>query len=219
MSYAAVDGQVLFWFVVALTLLLLVFIGAVVWTHPGAVGSPQSHELDLPPPRPPSDLPLPVRRPPAVVLAGAAARSVYAGHGPGRAGATASELTAVRRPYTVGGPPWSPAPEPPGLAGWDAAQPFAVPGQVPGKPGMYRVSQPDASLLPRTAGTFHMAGRTSLDPNSLRSTRIVQGRVASGSRTGAHRRESRGGAHRAGTSSGRAAGSAGRAGRHRAGVR
>jgi hypothetical protein len=195
-----VDGQITFWFVVTLTLLLLVFIGAVVWTHPGAVGSPQPHELNLPPPAPPSDLPLPVRVPSAVVLTVAVARSANAGHGPSRADALNPELIAARRPHAVGRPPWSPAPKPPDLVVRDAAQPLAVLGRVPQKPSAYRAPQPDVSVLPP------------------RTTQMVQGRAASGGRAGAHRRGSRRGTHRAGRSGVRAAGSTGRAGRHRAGA-
>jgi hypothetical protein len=189
-SHAAMDGEVLFWFVVVLTLLLLMLIGVTVWTHPGAARPPQPHELNLPAPRPPPDLLQPVRRPSAVVLAGAAVRTASAGHEPGRAGAPNPELTAIHRPHARGGPPWSPAPTPPSPAGRHAVQPFAYP-----------------------------VGLRSPDPIPPRPARIVQGRTASGGRPGAHRQASRRGAHRAGTSSGRAVGSAGRAGRHRAGVR
>ena len=41
-SHAAVDSEVLFWFVVALTVLLGMLISVVVRTPPGTVGSPQS---------------------------------------------------------------------------------------------------------------------------------------------------------------------------------
>ena len=40
MSQAAMDSEVLLWFVVALTLLLLALIGATVWAHPGTAASP-----------------------------------------------------------------------------------------------------------------------------------------------------------------------------------
>ena len=233
MSHAAVDSEILFWFVVALTLLLLVLIGVTVWTHPGAAGSPQPYELNLPAPRPLPDPLRPVKRPPAVVLVGAAARSADAGHGSSPIGALDPELTAVRSPPALGGPPWdpaprppatgglpwSPAPRPPGLVGRNAVQPLAVPGQVPWNLGAYRALRPDASLSSHTGDRLHPAGRASPNPNPRRSARIAQSGAASGGRAGAHRRESSRGAHRAGRSSSRAAGSAGRAGRHRAGVR
>lgn len=230
MSHAAVDGQLLFWFVVTLTLLLLVLVSVMVWTHPGAADPSQSRELDLPAPLPRPDSLPPVRRPPAVVPAGAAVRAANAGHRPSRIGSPDPAPAAVCLRPVVGGPPWSPAPRPPGLVCLDARQPFAGFGQGrPREPVAYRALQPNISLLPHTRSTFHPAGRISPDPNHRRSARIVPGRAASGGRAGAHRRVSRRGAHpagvhrrvsrrgahRAGRVSGRAAGSAVRAGRHR----
>jgi hypothetical protein len=190
-SHAAVYSEVLFGFVVVLTLLLVMFIGVVVRTPPGAAESPQPPEFRAPAPRPPPR-PLFVRWPEAAVSAGAGGRSARAGYRPRHAGALKPEL------MVVGGPPWEPAPKPPGLAVRSTVPWLAVPGQVPWKAGACRE-------LPPGPGPAAHAG-------SMSCAADMTGRA------GAHRQARHHGAHRAGISTGRERRSAGRAGRHRAGV-
>ena len=60
MSHAALVNDVVFWLVAFLTLLLVMFIGAVIWMPPGPAASPAPpvHTRLAPPP------PSPARRPP-----------------------------------------------------------------------------------------------------------------------------------------------------------
>jgi hypothetical protein len=162
-SHAAVYSEVLFGFLVVLTL-LLTLIGVVVRTPPGTVGPRQPAELSSPPP------PQPVR-------------------GPQHAGAPKPELVAAGRLQVPGGPPWGPAPKPPG----PRPSPFAK-------------------------STSCAAGMNGPDPGRRRSAQVTAVSTASGVRAGAHRRVRRQGAHRAGIGTGHARSAAGRTGRHRAGV-
>ena len=131
MSHAAVDSEVLFWFVVALTALLGMLISVVVRTPPGTVGSPQPPGPS--PAAPPS--PGPVRWPQA-------AGPARAGYRPRHAGGMRPELMVTGRRQVSAGPPWSPAPRPPGLAGRDTVPWLEVPGLVPGKASAYREIPP-----------------------------------------------------------------------------
>ena len=115
MSYTAVDSEVLFWFVVALTVLLGMFISVVVRTPHGTVGSPQ-------PPGP---------SPPA-----------RAGYQPRHAGGMRPDLMMAGRRQVPAGPPWGPAPWLPGLADQDTEPWLEIPGLVPGKAGAYRELPP-----------------------------------------------------------------------------
>lgn len=196
-SHAAVYSEVLFWFLVALTLLLVIFIGVVVRTPPGAADSPQPPESSAPEPRPPPR-PLFVRWPEAAVSAGAGERSARAGYRPRHAGAMKPELMVAGGRQVPGGPPWEPAPKPPGLAARSTVPWLAVPGQVPGKAGACRELPPGPGPAGHAGSMSCAADRTG--------------------RAGAHRRARHHGAHRAGSSTGRERRSAGRAGRHRAGV-
>ena len=91
MSYTAVDSEVLFWFVVALTVLLGMLISVVVRTPPGTVGSPQP-----PGPSPPAaPRPGSVRWPQAAGLADAAVRPARAGYRPRHAGGMRPGRTAA----------------------------------------------------------------------------------------------------------------------------
>ena len=197
MSHAAMYSEVLFWFVVVLTLLLVMFIGAVVRTPPGAADSPQPPEFNAPAPRPPPR-PLFVMWPEAAVSADAGGRSARAGYRPRHAGALKPELMVASGLQVPGGPPWEPAPKPPGLAAHSTVPRLAVPGQVPWKAGACRELPPGPGLAPH-------AGRMSCAADKT-------------GRAGAHRQARHHGAHRAGMSTGRERRSAGRAGRHRAGV-
>jgi hypothetical protein len=196
-SHPAVYSEVLFWFVVVLTLLLVMFIGVVVRTHPGTADSPQPPELSAPVPPPPPRA-LFVRWPEAAVSAGAGGRSARAGYRPRHAGAVKPELMVAGRLQVPGGPPWEPAPKPPGLAARSTAPWLAAPGQVPRKAGACRELPPGPGPAPHAGSMFWAADMTG--------------------RAGAHRQAHRHGAHRAGISTGRERRSAGRTGRHRAGV-
>jgi hypothetical protein len=196
-SHAAVYSEVLFWFVVVLTLLLVMFIGVVVRTPPGTADSPQPPELSAPVPPPPPRAPF-VRWPEAAVSAGAGGRSARAGYRPRHAGAVKPELMVAGRLQVPGGPPWEPAPKPPGLAARSTAPWLAAPGQVPRKAGACRELPPGPGPAPHARSMFWAADMTG--------------------RAGAHRQAHRHGAHRAGISTGRERRSAGRTGRHRAGV-
>jgi hypothetical protein len=81
-SHTAVDSEVLFWFVVALTVLLGMLIGVVVRTPPRTVGSPQPPGPSPPAPPPPG----PVSWPQAAGLADAPVRPARAGYRPRHAG-------------------------------------------------------------------------------------------------------------------------------------
>jgi len=196
-SHAAVYSEVLFWFVVVLTLLLVMFIGVVVRTPSGTADSPQPPEFSAPAP-PPPPRPLSVRWPEAVVSAGAGERSAHAGYRPRHAGALKPELMVAGRLQVPGGPPWEPAPKPPGLAARSTVPWLAVPGQVPRKAGACRELPPRLGPPPHAGSMSWAADMTG--------------------RAGAHRQARRRGAHRAGVSTGRERRSAGQTGRHRAGV-
>ena len=110
MSYAAVDSEVLFWFVVALTVLLVVLIGVVITTPRGTAGAPQPPELSSP-----------------------------VGYRPRHAEGVRPELMTAERGHVPGRPPWGPAPRPPGLAArdsapWSASCPGDMTGLAPGRP-------------------------------------------------------------------------------------
>jgi hypothetical protein len=217
-SHAAVESEVLFWFVVVLTLLLLMFIGAVVWGRPEVTGSPQSPRRNLPTlGSPPAHL-LPASGPPAVVLAGAAAPPCALVMGPGMA------VVESRSCWWPGGRRYPAARR---GVGAEAARPGRQGRRAPAGrpwPGAW-----ESQCLPGTAtGPGPGAARRERVPSSglsspgldrARSAQIGQGRCPPGGRVGAHRRGSYHGAHRAGTSSRRAHGFAGLAGRHRAAVR
>jgi hypothetical protein len=182
-SHATVHSEILFWFVVVLTLLLLTLIGVAVRTPRGTVGTRQPVELTPPPP------PRPVRWPQAAGFADAARQPARAGYQPWHAGALRPELVTAGRLPVSSGPPWGPAPKPPGP-----------------RPSPYARS------------TSCAAGMTGLDPGRRWSARVTAGSTSSGVRAGAHRRTRHQGAHRAGIGTGHARNSVGRTGRHRAGV-
>ena len=107
MSHAAL----VFWCVAGLTLLLVMFLFAVIAMPPEDAVPTEPPALKTPPP-PPS----PVRRPPATVLpAGSVGQLGGAGYAPRHGDALEPEQKVVHRPEVSGGPPWEPAPKPPGL--------------------------------------------------------------------------------------------------------
>jgi hypothetical protein len=101
-SHAAMYSEALFWFSAVLTLLLVTFIGVMVRTPPGTVGSLRLPEFDPP-------------APPPAMLANAAGPSARTGYQPRHALAPKPERTLAGRPPVSAGPPWGPAPKPPDL--------------------------------------------------------------------------------------------------------
>jgi len=149
-SHAAMDSEVLFWFVLALTVLLGTLISAVVRTPPETVSSPQP-----PGPSPP-------------------ARAEYR---PRHAGGMRPDLVVAGRLQVPGGPPWGPAPWPPGPAGRDTVPWLGVPGPVPVKASAYR------ELPPRPAhrrAPRHGAHRAALSTGQGRSSVGGTGRHRAG---------------------------------------
>ncbi len=112
-------------FVVLMFLTLLVtFIGAVIAAPAAPSGAPAPPALEpLPPPPAPASLspePLPRRRPVATAPAARTARWPT-----GTDTATDAPMpvyTGVDRPRVSGGPPWGPAPKPPGPDPWAAEE-------------------------------------------------------------------------------------------------
>jgi hypothetical protein len=111
---------VLFYFLVGMTLLLVMFLGAVIAAPPAPPGSPappvlEVHELPaVQTPAPPA--PLPRRQPRAAAPAAGAAGWSAASD----ATAPMPVYSSVRRPEVSGSPPWAPAPQPPGPDPWAA---------------------------------------------------------------------------------------------------
>jgi hypothetical protein len=112
--------EAIFFLVLFLALLLVLFIFAVIRVPPELADSQEQPVLDLPEPPPlplapagPAPQPLPVRRPrtlapPAPAFGGSSNGGYAARH--------ATVAVPVITPPTVsGGPPWGPAPKPPGL--------------------------------------------------------------------------------------------------------
>jgi hypothetical protein len=189
-NHVALDSEFLFWLMAGLTLLLLMFIVAILRTPSEPARSPQPPVPARPaPPRPPpaplAGWPLPVP------LAGEAARPGRPGYRPRHAGAPEPDPATSGRSRASGGPPWGPAPLPPGPPGSYVLPPLPLPDQGPRKARAHPAGQPEPSQLRHASGRFP---------------------------PGAHRHESRLGAHRADTSIDHARRSAGRAGRHRAGA-
>jgi hypothetical protein len=122
MTYAARTDPALFFFLVFVTLLLVLFIGAVIVAPAATPDSPAPLAVEpLPPPpvRAPAPPPLPRRQPQAAATTAGAARW--------SAGAEAATdiipmpvYRGVRRPEVSGGPPWGPAVKPPGPDPWAA---------------------------------------------------------------------------------------------------
>lgn len=118
----------IFFLVLFLALLLVLFIYAVIRVPPELADSQEQPVLDLPEPPPPAPTalapqPLPVRRPrtlaPPVPAPAVPAPAVPAFGGPSNGGYAARHATVavpvITPPKVSGGPPWEPAPKPPGL--------------------------------------------------------------------------------------------------------
>lgn len=107
-----------FFLVLFLALLLILFIYAVITMPPEAAGSEEQPALDtpapaLPAPSAPAPEPLPVRRPRTVTSQpGAFGQSGNGGYAARHATVAVPVITS---PKVSGGPPWGPAPKPPGV--------------------------------------------------------------------------------------------------------
>jgi hypothetical protein len=118
----------IFFLVLFLALLLVLFIYAVIRVPPELAESQEQPVLDLPAPPPsaptaPAPQPLPVRRPrtlaPPVAASPVPAPAAPAFGGSSNGGYAARHATVavpvITPPKVSGGPPWGPAPKPPGL--------------------------------------------------------------------------------------------------------
>jgi hypothetical protein len=127
MTHEALTNPALFFFLAGMTLLLVMFLGAVIVAPPASPGSPAPQVLEVhampvvQAPAPPA--PLPRRRQLATApTAGAAGWSADADTA-SDAGAPMPAYDRVLRPKVSGGPPWGPAPKPPGPDPWAAENP------------------------------------------------------------------------------------------------
>ena len=120
MTHAALVDPALFFFLVFMTLLLVMFLGAVIVAPPAFPGSPAPPVLEvhaLPAVQAPA--PLPRRQPRATTpKAGAAGWSADADNAASHDAAPIPVYDSVRRPKVSGSPPWGPAPKPPGPDPW-----------------------------------------------------------------------------------------------------
>jgi hypothetical protein len=110
MSQAGMANDGVFCFMVVLTLLLVMFIYAVISTPPEPADSPEPPVLK--PAAPPSPPPLPVRPRATTPPSGAADQSGDAGYAARHASAA---VPVIEPPKVSGGPPWGPASMPPGM--------------------------------------------------------------------------------------------------------
>jgi hypothetical protein len=119
MIHAALTNPALFYFLVFMTLLLVMFLGAVIAAPPASPASPvretpATQEVQAPV-RP---APLPHRQPRAAApAADAAGWSADADHAASHDAAPMPVHSSVRRPEVSGSPPWGPAAKPPGPPG------------------------------------------------------------------------------------------------------
>jgi hypothetical protein len=107
MTHAALVDPALFFFLVFMTLLLVMFLGAVIVAPPAFPGSPAPPVLEV--------HAMPVVQAPA---AGAAGWSADADNAASHDAAPIPVYDSVRRPQVSGSPPWGPAPKPPGPDPW-----------------------------------------------------------------------------------------------------
>ena len=172
MTHAALTNPALFYFLVFMTLLLVMFLGAVIAAPPAFPGSPAPPVLEvhaLPvvhAPAPPA--PLPRGQPRATApAAGAAGWSADADNAASHDAAPIPVYDSVRRPQVSGSPPWGPALKPPGPDPW-AAENLAPgwrgrPDEGPMSPGAVR---PTSSKPP--PGTPAPAGNQTRNPRHAR---------------------------------------------------
>jgi hypothetical protein len=125
MIHAALTDPALFYVLVFFTLLLVMFLGAVIAAPTAPPGSPappvlEVHELPaVQEPAPPA--PLPRRQPRATApAAGAAGWPADADNAASHGAAPIPAHHSVRRPEVSGSPPWAPALKPPGPDPWAA---------------------------------------------------------------------------------------------------
>jgi hypothetical protein len=124
MTHAALTDPTQFYVLVFLTLLLVMFLGAVIAAPPAFPGSAAPPVLEvhaLPTvqaPAPPA--PLPRRQPRATAPAAGAAGWPADGDAASHDAAPIPAHHSVRRPQVSGSPPWGPAPKPPGPDPWAA---------------------------------------------------------------------------------------------------
>jgi len=144
MTHAALTNAVLFVFLVFMTVLLVTFVGAVIAAPPASAVPEADAPLTVQPlaPRaaqPPSPPPpLPRRRPLATASAAGTAHWSADANAASPNGAAMPAYTRVDRLQVSGGPPWGPAPKPPGPDPW-TAEDFSPgqqlwPGQRPVSP-------------------------------------------------------------------------------------
>jgi hypothetical protein len=136
MTHAAVMNSVLPWFMLVMTLLLVLFIWTVIRANVEPADSSAEPTLTV-------SSPLPATRPPAPASGATAARHHGARHAARRADATARWQDPAHRrqthtglppdpapagaaapdgPEMASGPPWGPAPKPPGRDPWSSRQ-------------------------------------------------------------------------------------------------
>ncbi len=111
MTDATLVNDALLWVLIAMTLLLVMFLAAVVLAPPEPHSSPAQpkHRAPAAPP------PLPTRRPPASAPTWAAAGWSGANDATQEFRALVPMQSTVDRPKVSGKPPWAPAPRPPCL--------------------------------------------------------------------------------------------------------
>jgi hypothetical protein len=171
MIHAAQANPALFFFLAFMTLLLVMFLGAVIAAPPPSPGSPAPPALEvqaLPAAQAPTLAPLPRQQPRATApAAGAAGWSADADNAASHDGAPMPVDSSVRRREVSGSPPWGPAPKPPGPDPW-AAEDFSPgrqlwAGEGPVSPGAV---QPTSSKPP--PGTPAPAGNQTRYPRHSR---------------------------------------------------
>src|SRR6266516_918887 len=186
MTHAAQANPGLFYFLVFMTLLLVMFLGAVIVAPPASPGSPAPPVVHALPvvqaPAPPAPLPrrqpraaapappapLPRRQPRAAApAAGAAGWSADADNAASHDAAPIPVYDSVRRPQVSGSPPWGPALKPPGPDPWAAENLVSGwrgrPDEGPMSPGAVR---PTSSKPP--PGTPAPAGNQTRNPRHAR---------------------------------------------------
>ena len=127
MIHAALTDPALFYFLAFMTLLLVMFLGAVIVAPPASPGSPAPPVLEVharPVAQAPAPAPLPRGQPPAAApAADAAGWSADADNAASHDAAPTPVYSSVRQPEVSGRSPWGPAPKPPGPDPWATGNP------------------------------------------------------------------------------------------------